>query len=309
MMIDRLHRGRMATRGPGHGLQHSSRAGFTLLELMIAVGLTGLLMTALYSAMKIYFDLQLDSHEEIERQQVARALLRQITRDIQSVVFVKQTAVEEEEETTTTTELDGNAYGESAIDPETVSTTYTSGLVGTSSDLQLFVSRPDRYLGYVSAQELTSADQRTGDLMIIRYLMASKSGGGLGSAIADREAPGAESGAIGLARVAGDLYGLSTAVETAEEYPQLSAAKLQAKEVSAIQFRYFDGIEWLEEWDSTALNDLPKAIEVTLTLRNLESASDALNADSEDPYAFPETTHRMVVPIPVAEPFVAETLL
>lgn len=302
---------RMAFRSADQKCQAgaSSRQGYTLLELMIAVGLTGLLMTALYSAMKIYFDLQLDSNEEIERQQVARALLRQITRDIQSVVFVKQTVVDEEEDTTTTTELDGNAYGESAIDPETVSTTYTSGLVGTSTDLQLFISRPDRTLGYVSAQELTSADQRTGDLMIVRYLMANKSGGGLGSAIADREAPGGESGAIGLARVAGDLYGLSTAVETDEEYPQLSAAKLQAKEVSAIQFRYFDGIEWLEEWDSTALNDLPKAIEVTLTLRNLESASDALNADDEDPYAMPETTHRMVVPIPVAEPFVAETVL
>jgi len=287
----------------------SSRFGYTLLELMIAVGLTSLLMSALYSAMKIYFDLQLDSQEEIERQQVARALLRQMTRDIQSVVFVKQTAVDEEEEDSTSTELDGNAYGESAIDPETVSTTYTNGLVGTSTDLQLFISRPDRTLGYVSSQELTSADQRTGDLMIVRYLMASKSGGGLSSAIADREAPGGDSGAIGLARVAGDLYGLSTAVETAEEYPQLSAAKLQAKEVSAIQFRYYDGVEWLEEWDSTALNDLPKAIEVTLTLRNLESASDSLNADDEDPYAFPDTTHRMVVPIPVAEPFVAETVL
>lgn len=287
------------------------RSGFTLLELMISIALTGLLMTALYAAMKIYFDLQLDSNEEIERQQVARALLRQITRDIQSVVFVKQTAVEDEDETTTSTELDGNAYGESTIDPETVSTTYTSGLVGSSSDLQLFISRPDRTLSYVSAQEMTSADQRSGDLMIIRYLMANKSGGGLGSAIADRESPGNESGAIGLARVAGDLYGLSTAVETDEEYPQLSAAKLQAKEVSAIKFRYYDGIEWLEEWDSTALNDLPKSIEVTLTLRNLESASDALNADDEnqDPYAMPETTHRMVVPIPVAEPFVAETVL
>lgn len=284
------------------------RSGYTLLELMIAVGLTSLLMSALYSAMKIYFDLQLDSHEEIERQQVARALLRQITRDIQSVVFVKQSAVEEEEDTAST-ELDGNAYGESTIDPETVSTTYTNGLVGTSTDLQLFISRPDRTLGYVSSQEMTSADQRTGDLMIVRYLMASKSGGGLSSAIADREAPGGDTGAIGLARVAGDLYGLSTAVETSEEYPQLSAAKLQAKEVSAIQFRYFDGIEWLEEWDSTALNDLPKSIEVTLTLRNLATASDSLNADDEDPYAFPDTTHRMVVPIPVAEPFVAETVL
>ena len=40
------------------------RSGFTLLELLIAVGLTSLLMISLFSALQIYFDLQMDSHEE-----------------------------------------------------------------------------------------------------------------------------------------------------------------------------------------------------------------------------------------------------
>ena len=68
------------------------RSGYTLLELMIAVGLSAILMASLYKAMDIYLSLQLDSHEEISRQQVARAVLRQLTRDIQSVVFTKQEA-------------------------------------------------------------------------------------------------------------------------------------------------------------------------------------------------------------------------
>ena len=206
-------------------------------------------------------------------------------------------------------QLDGNSYGQSSIDPETVLTTYTNGLVGTATDLQLFVSRPEKSLAYVASQDLTSTSQRTSDLMIIRYLMAQSGGGGLASAIADKESIGTKSGPVGIAKLEGDLYGLSTAVETSEESPQLAASKLLAKEVSGLQFRYYDGLGWQESWDSNALNEMPKAIEITLTLRNQEDAGEAFSDNVIDPYALPETTHRMVVPIPVAEPFVTESAL
>ena len=344
-------------------ITRAHRAAYTMLELMIAVGLTSLLMIALFAAMQQYFSLQLDSNEEITRQQIARSLLRQMTRDIQSVVFVKKLANDEKSGTSTSVSegssssssstsgsssstsgsstsgsstsgtgtsggagnssvstgstssssgtLDGNSYGQSSIDPETVMTTYTNGLVGTSTDLQLFVSRPDRSLSYVASQDLSSTSQRTSDLMIIRYLMAQSGGGGLASAIADKESIGTESGPIGIARLEGDLFGLSTAVETSEESPQLAASKLLAKEVSGLQFRYYDGLTWQESWDSNALNEMPKAIEITLTVRNQEDAGDAFTGSDKDtdPYALPETTHRMVVPIPVAEPFVTESAL
>lgn len=332
------------------------RSAFTLLELLIAVGLTSILMIALFSALQIYFDLQLDSHEEITRQQISRTVLRQMTRDIQSVVFTKKKVTDDTEGTTTSTSsgsssgtgastsgsgsgssssstgggsstggsssgtgtgsssgstsgsLDGNSYGQSSIDPETVMTTYTSGLVGSATDLQLFVSRPERSLSYVTAQELSSTSQRTSDLMLIRYLMADSGAGGLGSAIADRESLGNASGAVGLAKLQGDLYGLSTATQTSEELPQVAAAQLLAKEVSGVAFRYFDGLNWQESWDSNALNEMPKAIEIVLTLRSSEEADDN-SSEEEDPYSFPETTHRMVVPIPVAEPYVTESAL
>ena len=344
------------------------RAAYTMLELMIAVGLTSLLMIALFAALQQYFSLQLDSNEEITRQQIARSLLRQMTRDIQSVVFVKKLANDEASGTSTSVSegsssasssdgrsgssgnsssgtssgdsssgntssgsgtsggtgssssstgsassssgsLDGNSYGQSSIDPETVMTTYTNGLVGTATDLQLFVSRPEKSLAYVASQDLTSTSQRTSDLMIIRYLMAQSGGGGLASAIADKESIGTKSGPVGIAKLEGDLFGLSTAVETSEESPQLAASKLLAQEVSGLQFRYYDGLSWQESWDSNSLNEMPKAIEITLTLRNQEDAGEAFSDNAADPYALPETTHRMVVPIPVAEPFVTESAL
>ncbi len=286
----------------------AGQRGFTLFEVLIAVGLTSILMAALYSAMDIYFGLQLDSHEEIERQQVARAVLRQITRDIQSVSFTEQELLEEEA-TEETDELDGNAYGESLIDPETVSMTYTSGLVGTLTDLQLFISRPDPTLSYVSAQELSSLDQRTGELMLVRYLLADSGSAGLAGMVADREMSGSASGAVGLVRMAGDLYGLSNSFELAEEEPQLAASRLLAPEVSSIQFRYFDGIAWLEEWDSTELNALPRAIEIIVSLRSSVPVGQPEGNDVQDEYSLPESMHRTVVPLPLASPIPPEEVL
>jgi type II secretory pathway pseudopilin PulG len=346
-----------------------SRSAFTLFEMMIAVGLCSLLMIAVYSALRIYFDLQNDSHEEIARQQVARALLRSITRDVQSTVFVKRTVVEENSSTgsssttsgsssssgsssgspsdtsggsssssttggtsggtgstgstgstggsssqtgsasssSSSSQLDGNSYGDPTIDPATALANSTSGLIGTATDLQLFVSRPDPNLGYSDSQSITSVGSRSSDLILIRYLMAESGGGGLSSALADKFGAADQTGPVGLARMEGDLFGLTTAITEAEEMPLVAASQMLAKEVSAVQFRYFDGLEWVEQWNSTALNMMPKAIEIILTLRKTPSASDP--NEELKPEEVQATTHRTVVPIPVATPFIVEEQL
>ncbi|MFN9717097.1 MAG: type II secretion system protein GspJ [Planctomycetota bacterium] len=342
-----------------------SPKGFTLFEMLIAVGLCTLLMMAVYAALQIYFDLQLDSHEEVTRQQVARALLRSMTRDIQSTVFVKRTVVEESGgasgassassassmsggsstageasgsastggststgtssgtngtpgSTTGTSstgsssfsssasQLDGNSYGDATIDPATALANSTSGIIGTSNDLQLFVSKPDPGLGYSDSQSITSVSSRSSDLILIRYLMAETGGGGLSSSLADKFGAADQVGAVGLARMEGDLFGLTTAVDDVEEIPLVSASELVAEEVSEVRFRYFDGLQWQDEWNSTTLNQMPKAIEVVLTLRKEASSSGEEEAKPDD---LPESTHRMVIPVPVATPFIVEDQL
>jgi hypothetical protein len=43
-------------------------------------------------------------------------------------------------------------------------------------------------------------------------------------------------------------------------------AKMHVPEVVHCEFHYFDGSEWLEEWDSAERKSLPNAVEVTLRL-------------------------------------------
>lgn len=283
------------------------RRGFTLLETIIAVGLMTLLMAGLYSAMTIYYDLRVDSYDEIERAQIARTLLRQITRDIQSVVFQAEQSVTDDSSSEAQEDAD---EGENiTADPAAAMAFYTNGLVGTETDLLLYVSRPDRDLNYISSQELSSFSDRSGDLMIVRYFVAQSGAGELASQVADQFSSGSDDGPVGLVRTTGDLYGLSMAIQDSKEESQAAATQMQAPEVSAIQFQYFDGSTWQAEWDSTQLNSMPVAIEVILTLVSVEEDPLDETAAADDLYGLGQTTHRMVINIPVAEPVVPESAL
>ena len=112
-----------------------SRSGFTIIEVLVAVALTSLLMAAMYSAMNIYWTAATDSYEEIQRSQIARAVLREMARNIQSATFVEQDTSESEED----------AESDETVDADTAMSSYTNGLFGTATDLVLYISRPDRY--------------------------------------------------------------------------------------------------------------------------------------------------------------------
>ncbi len=283
------------------------RHGFTLLETIIAVGLMTLLMAGLYSAMTIYYDLRIDSYDEIERAQIARTLLRQITRDVQSVVFQAEQSVTDD--SSSDTDEDAEEGGTTTVDPAASMAFYTNGLVGTETDLLLYVSRPDRDLNYISSQDLASFSDRSGDLMIVRYFVAQSGAGGLSSQVADQFSTSGDNDPVGLVRTTGDLYGLSMAIQENKEESQAAATQMQAPEVAAIQFQYFDGSSWQAEWDSTQLNSMPVAIEVILTLVSVEEDPLDETAAAEDIYGLGQTTHRMVINIPVAEPVVPESAL
>ena len=281
-------------------VSRSGRDAFTLLEVILAIGLTTLLMAAVYSAMNIYWGLAVESHDEIERAQIARAILRQMSRDIQSCTFVEQQ--------TDTSSSDDEDYedGSTTSDTDTTIATYTDGLIGTEDDLVLYISRPDRNLDYYSQQELQSGQDRSSDLVIVRYLMADSQRGGLSAAIADEESSRTGTETVALARVFGDLHGLSNAIQLGDIDMQLDAASILSPEVMSVQFAYFDGVEWQSEWDSTSLNMIPLAVEIRLTLQTLDEDGQP---DTEDPTSLPPSEHRLVVPIPVATPYTGDATL
>lgn len=280
-----------------HGL--GKRSGFTLIEMMVAVSIVTMLMVAISSATTVYMQTATDSFEEIERSQVARAILRNLSRDIRSVTFVLKEVSDDEDEQDTET-----------VDSDTAMASYTDGLFGTATDLVLYVSRPDPDTNYVDAQSMTTGSDRSGDAMVIRYLLAQSGGGGLSGLLAAEamDTINVPDNIAGLGVMKGDMVGLSNAINTGDVETQLDAAQLLAPEVSNIQFSYFNGVEELAEWDSNVQNSMPSAIIIEMTLRTIRPEWDERTAENT-PGMLGETTHRFVVPIPVAEPFIQETAI
>ena len=87
---------------------------------------------------------------------------------------------------------------------------------------------------------------------------------------------------------------------------QVDSTVLLSHEVKGIRFEYFDGLEWLTEWNSASLNKIPLAVRIELTLRGSSPTGDAGSLGSGAPNL---TTHTLVVPIPVASPFIEGTAL
>ena len=276
----------------------SHRGGFTIIEVLLAVGLTSLLMAAMYSAMNIYWTTAADSYDEIERVQVARSLLRFIARDIKSVTFVEQDTLDSDEEDNQTEDEDAG----------TEMSSYDNGLFGTDKDLVLYISRPTRDTAYVDRQLLTDPNDRSSDAMIIRYFLADSGAGDLAGAVGSTFAdPDSADSVVGLARMQGDLAGLSLAINASDMATQEAASELIAREVADMQFQYWDGLEYQPEWDSTESNAMPQAIEVILKLRTIIDPNDP--REPEDiPGWIPDTEHRLVIPVPVARPYVGEEL-
>ena len=65
----------------------TKRNGFTLFEVVVALSLSVLLLAGIYAGMDLYWRFSTTGQEEVERAQIARAVLRQIETDLRSVVY------------------------------------------------------------------------------------------------------------------------------------------------------------------------------------------------------------------------------
>lgn len=305
------------------------RAAFTLVELLAALGISLLLIAAVSASIDIYLRVTTTGQVAIERQQVTRALLDQLTRDISSIVYWVPESTDSADATSSTDSGSSSSSSSSGSnssssggspttttttttttvqDPETAYTTTSLGLVGDSQSLLLHISRPVRDLNYTPAQNATSVSSRTSDLLSVQYFLAQPGADGLAGEVSAQRAqtptdPAARvstGGPAGLARLEADEMAMDHAEVEMDTAALATAAQVIAPEIAAVQFRYYDGQAWVEAWDSTAMESLPLAIEITLSFRDSE-------AEARTPVALAGVapiglTVRHVIAVPLAVP-------
>jgi hypothetical protein len=268
--------------------------------VLLAVGISVLAMAAVYAALGIHLRFIDAGDADVLRAQLARAVLGRIAADVRATVFYGNVAGESSAAETEAESPDeaGSQADDSATAPEASSAdadegpTDESGLFGGRNVLALYVDRAG--LNHGSSTDGSGVRASTHGLQLVSYYPGP-------AAASD------ESSAPGLVRHEADP--MVTRVEDldfeSDGLPE--GAQVMAPEAALLEFRYFDGFEWFDSWDSTYFGELPRAVEIAVGFTLTTTSTAQAQALEKERMAAQATgrvwppVYRMVVALPMAE--------
>jgi hypothetical protein len=288
-----------------------------LLEVLLALGLTSLILVALAMTIDFHWRVLDVSRSHVEEAQLARTLLRRIADDLRGAV--RGDASGAAQSASTASSGTGATSATTALVATTTPHT-VPGIYGDAYTLQVDVSRlPDPYqlqsqcsLGTDTQYAATRADVKT-----VFYFVAGTQDVGLAGSQGSASAAASRPALADMGLVQGSGNGLMrceagrAAAVYAADHGGLSSAILSgdllAPEVAAVQFEYFDGSQWTDTWDSTEMNGLPMAVYVTLYITPMRPQRARSSVYSGAPgNALPDQQqaipYSLLVALPMAQP-------
>ena len=283
-----------------HPIATTHRA-FTLLEVVLAIGLTSIVIGLVMTAVEVYLFRSDAGRTEAETAQLARTLLERMAQDLRASRFAPPTASPQSSSSTQPSDgdsdpSDGTSSTESAADPGASDSGIEStpagqsrppGIVGSETELRIdrTASWHWRHQGEVETTESIHRKTEPEDVVLttdgpetIRYFLGDGDILDPERLAAQGIRPSADRKVTGLYReVAATCTTLQDASMSAlaASAPAGPAARdplpgsnlqLLAPEVVDLQLAYSLDGEWLDSWDSYAQGRLPQAVEIRLTL-------------------------------------------
>ena len=332
------HKFRGCHPSPAH---HS---GLTLLETLLAIALGSIVFYMISVAIDLHLKTLDRRRVDVEEAQLARAVLHMIADDIRNVVLYEaegsageaasssdssggqsddtsgsgsNTRDSSSDSGSTSSSSSSSSDSDSSAEDESLLFPSEPGLYGTLYDLQLDVTRPPRADQYVSYRDedadAASIVDIASDIKSVLYYLGTKQ---QSRSVADDD----DEPQFGLMRRWLDRAVTKWAAETGNVAGMDSATELIAHEITALEFRYTDGLEWLEEWDSS-LYGLPLAVEITIELQ-MDYALDGSNSANRNGSGTATTSsssarqllsgdhvYRLTVALPTADMSTTSTLL
>lgn len=287
----------------------SLRRGMSLLEVVLASGLCVLLMLAVYSAMDQAYRLSSTGKDDLQRMQLARAIVRRLELDVRSVTYSTPVVTVdpnsalwdvtgEPEDDSSTNSTTGNETGMTVQSPIDELLNGSVGLIGTATRLELHVSRPRRELSFGPLIDGAAATTRVSDLRSVIY---DFQGSGSSALVDPNGQP-----LVGLIRTEGDRMAVLDIEASGGAGELMTVPQALAPEATSVLFRYFDGTTWYEEWDTPTLGMLPRAVEISF---QFEPTSAAMLGGTAAAVAAGTTQFRFVISLPTADPTGGGSLL
>ncbi len=325
---------------PGRGersRRDSAPRGFTLLELLLSLGLTVVLLGVVFTALDLHWRFTLTGHEEVARGQIARAVFTRMAADIRSVVYRPESQSSTSESSTDSTSTDTQSDSTSTTDTNTTGTAATGtpvgtgtatgtgtasttatkkeptelttpsdaysggslGVFGDSEMLVMHVSRPDRRSR--GTNDVSVNPNSASDLKSVSYFLSgSSTAGALPTFLPPGSGGNGDSGASGLTRSSADRLTLVQAGENTDLATAASTSELLADEIESLSFEYHDGFEWLTSWDSQEEGKLPNAIGISVSFKAPSGPAESFVRRGASEMT---DRYRIVITLPVANSF------
>ena len=315
-----------------------ARPAFTLLELLLALALTVVVISTIATAIHVNLFSLTRAQSTVERKQVARSVMAMIGNDIRAAVQFRaadysglqevllsqqliagvstidmeasaadeitadsisveaiEAAIEAQSEASPSSEDGSESFTSEDVLDEEETDDWSVGLVGDSNYIWLDISRLPRIDQYHPLIQTAQDAVTTGsDIKQVVYYVASASGrNNSNDILADESSANRQ----GLFRDEIDravaFYQGSFTPGTPKDYSQLVAT-----EVVQVQFRYFDGTDWQDQWDSVENEGFPSAVEINILVDSNPQGDPAGSNDRNDGRF---ERYRSVVHLPLAE--------
>lgn len=317
------------------------RSGATLVETLLALALTGIVLMMINMAIDLNLRTLDSRRADIERALLAQSVLRHMAADLQNAVIYEPIDLSNVPEWSGGLPglddlggldgLGGMESSDSGMPPDdgfglddlpssntmdiegSTMPTSVPGLFGNQYELQVDVShlpRVDQYEAFFAESAEMGVRDIPSDVKTVAYYLNTGLGGMADAS--SMEVAGATTstamgtGGSGLVRRALDRAVTAWAAQSGGLEGQVTSADLLAPEVNYLEFRYFDGNQWLTEWDSQQLGGLPVAVEITIGIDpayGLDAASaDVAQMREMSMTDMSEFMYRLVVRLPTARP-------
>lgn len=168
-------------------------------------------------------------------------------------------------DTGTGTAEDGTATG------AMLSSALPLGIYGSLSSLTIDVSRLPRPDEYIAQQQSIMSGELTdvpGDIKSVGYYVQVPTNTGVSDTMNEVTSTPDNGGMVGgLVRREIDRAVMANAEELGQTDQLMRTGELVAPEVISLEFSYFDGMQWLTDWDSSA-QGLPLLVEISLAMQS-----------------------------------------
>jgi hypothetical protein len=269
--------------------------------VLLSLGLAALVMVAIATAIDVHLRCLQIGRTNVEEAQLARTLLLRIGDDLRNVAVLNP--VDSTKIVTPSATSTAGADGEEENATTTTTTTtetedeYVLGIYGESDWIQIDVRRAPR-LDQYDYETLPGGSEllpdRVSGIKTVGYSLHEETGltaagGEYRGGLLRREIDHA------LTRWAEDTGSLTSADQELEPI---------APEVIDLEFLYYDGTQWIDNWDSTEMGGLPIAVHVSMVIvprEQLKRFTRDWNDSSQQLDQSVDYVYSLTVALPVAE--------